>query len=157
MKNVLLTIRSIQKSGSDISPIEPDESFELTVPGTIEYFKNKIIIEYDEVDQFSGGADKALLLHSKISACKKDSSVVISRDKTFIHDLELKKDTTCATVYATPFGNIHITVFTDDVIINIKENKGNIKADYTLVFDSGQELENIIDISYKTIGENNDN
>lgn len=156
MKNVLLTIKSIQKTGNDISPLETDESFELTVPGTIDFTENNIIIEYDEVDQLSRDSNKALLLHSKISACKNDSTVIISRDKTFIHDLELKKDTTCATVYATPFGNIHITVFTDNVSINIYDKSGNIKADYTLVFDSGQELQNIIDISYKTIGEKND-
>lgn len=157
MKNVLLTIKSIQKAGNDISPVESDESFELTVPGTLDFFEDKIVIEYEEIDRFSGGADKSLLLHSKISACRKDSTVIISRDKTFIHDLELKKDTTCSTVYATPFGNIHITVFTDDVIISAFEKSGNIKADYTLVFDSGQELKNIIDISYKMVEGKNDN
>lgn len=122
-KEIILTISGLHETDG-----ESDAPVEIITPGQY-YLKNgKHYILFDEVMEGLEGTIKSTL---KIS----EKQVELLRNGAATTRMVFEKDVEHNMIYQTPMGPLAISVYTEDIISEIKEDEMNLGISYSLKAD----------------------
>lgn len=122
-KDIILTI-----SGFHVTEGESDDSVEVMSPGQY-YFKNgKHYVVYDEVMEGIDGVVKSTLKFT-------EDQVELFRSGAASTRMVFQKQQEHMAVYQTPMGPLSISLYTDDIISDIREEQMNLEIYYSLKTD----------------------
>ncbi len=138
MSEYLITI----KGKSCIDGGEADIT-ELTALGTLKKEDDGLTVTYD--DSMSVGINGVT---AKLKAFN-SGLVTIERDGVLEHKLTVEKDKRHLCLYTTPYGNMTVGVFGEEIENNLTENGGKLFMKYSLDINTGLISENEIEISVK--------
>lgn len=111
--------------------------------GTVEKVDDGFIIEYIEPDEGMGKSISSLHILKKTLVRLRRSGIY---ETNFI--IERNKKHRC--VYKTPFGEMDMDIFADEVFADVSERGGNIRLKYRLESASGVIAENTLNLIIKT-------
>ena len=138
MSEYLITI----KGKSRIDGGEEDIT-ELQAVGTLQKDDDGLIVTYD--DSMSVGI-KGVTARLKTF---NSGLVTIERDGVLEHKLTVEKNKRHLCLYTTPYGNMTVGVFGEEIENGLTENGGKLFMKYSLDINSGLISENEIEISVK--------
>lgn len=119
-KDIILTI-----SGLHVTDGEMDDPVEIMSPGQY-YFKNgKHYVLYDEVMEGVEGVIKSTLKFT-------EEQVELFRSGAASTRMIFQKQQEHMAVYQTPMGPLSISLYTDDIISDIREDQMNLEINYSL-------------------------
>lgn len=119
-KDIILTI-----SGLHATDGETDDPVEVMSPGQY-YFKNgKHYVLYDEVMEGVEGVIKSTLKFT-------EDQVELFRNGGTSTRMIFQKQQEHMAVYQTPMGPLSISLYTDDIISDIREDQMNLEINYSL-------------------------
>lgn len=119
-KDIILTI-----SGLHATDGETDEPVEIMAPGQY-YFRNgKHYVLFDEVMEGIDGVIKSTIKFS-------ENQVELIRSGAASTRMVFQKEQEHMAIYQTPMGPLSISLYTDDIIADIKEEQMNLEINYSL-------------------------
>ncbi len=128
-KNVVIKIVSKQKTENG------DNTGEMTVTGTLAIEDNKSIIEYVENNEETGPEETTITVFG-------NDTVSIIRSGQFSSEMMVEKNTRHQTFYRTPYGELVMGIYGNQVDWSVDDNGGVLKMRYTLDFNNGVVSEN---------------
>ncbi len=136
MKEVEIVFSSEQDHGDSL-----DKS-RLTAKGTLEKRDGKLILTYREPDSEMGGAVSVIEILSP-------EFVILKRTGSYetVFKIEKGKHHTC--LYKTPFGEMEMEIFAENVSAEITERGGKISLFYSLTSNSRPLGENSLVLEVK--------
>lgn len=111
--------------------------------GTLEKVGDVFVVEYVEPDEAMGKSVSAVHVFEKTLVHLRRSGLY---QTNFV--IEHNKKHRC--VYKTPFGEMDMDIFADEVFADVSENGGDIRLKYKLESDSGVIAENSLHLIIKT-------
>lgn len=116
-----------------------DNAGEMTVAGTISYEKDKVIIEYIENNEETGPEETTITVFE-------NDTVSIVRRGQFSSEMMVEKSTRHHTFYSTPYGELTMGIYGNQVDWSKDENGGILRMKYSLDFNNGFVSENTMKI-----------
>ncbi len=116
-----------------------DNSGEMTVAGTIFYEKDKVIIEYIENNEETGPEETTITV-------LENNIVSIVRKGQFSSEMMVEKNTRHHTFYSTPYGELTMGIYGNQVDWSKDDNGGILRMKYSLDFNNGFVSENTMKI-----------
>lgn len=132
-KDVIIKIVSSQDNG------EFKESGELTVVGKMRHEKNQSIIEYTEQSEEMGNEDMILTV-------KDGKEVRIIRRGAFSSEMTVEQNVRHHTFYYTPYGELSMGIYGNQVDWFRNGKKSVLKMKYTLSLSHSYTTENTMNI-----------
>lgn len=122
-KDIILTISGLHETDG-----ETDDPIEVMSPGQY-YFKNgKHYVVYDEVLEGLDGVAKSTLKFT-------EDQVELFRSGAASTRMVFQKGQEHMAVYQTPMGPLSISLYTEDIISDIREERMNLEIIYSLKTD----------------------
>lgn len=140
IKDVLINIKGVQ--GID----DESDTIEFISEGRFGFKDGEYFISYDE----SGMLDSGETVKTKIHINSSDS-VVLQRSGSIKSRMLIEKNKRNTTFYATPFGELLIGVFGEEIDYNLSENGGEINLKYTIDSDLRLVSRNYVNIKIKEV------
>ncbi len=128
-KNVVIRIVSKQNTENG------DNVGEMTVAGTLTVEDDKSIIEYVENNEETGAEETTITVFG-------NDTVSIVRSGQFSSEMMVEKNTRHHTFYRTPYGELTMGIYGNQVDWSADDNGGVLKMRYTLDFNNGFVSEN---------------
>ncbi len=128
-KNVVIKIVSKQNTENG------DNVGEMTVAGTLTIENDKSIIEYIENNEETGAEETTITVFE-------NDTVSIVRSGQFSSEMMVEKNTRHHTFYRTPYGELTMGIYGNQVDWSADDNGGVLKMRYTLDFNNGFVSEN---------------
>ena len=116
-----------------------DNSGEMTVAGTIFYEKDKVIIEYIENNEETGPEETTITV-------LENNIVSIVRKGQFSSEMMVEKNVRHHTFYSTPYGELTMGIYGNQVEWSKDDNGGILRMKYSLDFNNGFVSENTMKI-----------
>lgn len=116
-----------------------DNSGEMTVAGTVSYENDKVIIEYIENNEETGAEETTVTVSD-------DNIVSIVRKGQFSSEMMVEKNVRHHTFYRTPYGELTMGIYGNQVDWSKDENGGILRMKYSLDFNNGFVSENTMKI-----------
>ena len=132
-KEAVIRIVSMQRTENG------DNSGEMTVAGSISYENDKVVIEYVENNEETGPEE------TTITVCE-NNIVSIIRHGQFSSEMMVEKNTRHHTFYRTPYGELTMGIYGNQVEWSKDDNGGVLKMKYSLDFNNGFVSENTMKI-----------
>ena len=128
-KEAVIRIVSMQRTENG------DNKGEMTVTGSLTLEDNKSIIEYIENNEETGPEETTITVT--------DNSIVsIVRKGQFSSEMMVEKNTRHHTLYSTPYGELTMGIYGNQVDWSADSNGGVLKMRYSLDFNNGFVSEN---------------
>lgn len=140
IKDVLINIKGVQ--GMD----DESDTIEFISEGRFGFNDGEYFISYDE----SGMLDSGETVKTKIHINSPDS-VVLQRSGSIKSRMLIEKNKRNTTFYTTPFGELLIGVFGEEINYNLSENGGEINLKYTIDSDLRLVSRNYVNIKIKEV------
>lgn len=112
-----------------------DNKGEMTVAGTLTLEDNKSIIEYIENNEETGPEETTITVFG-------NDTVSIVRRGQFSSEMMVEKNTRHHTLYSTPYGELTMGIYGNQVDWSTDSNGGVLKMRYSLDFNNGFVSEN---------------
>ncbi len=135
-RDILLTVKSIQKFRDE----KPDV-IDLITEGKLYKKNDSTYLCYDE-SELTGVENNKVILKIK------NNSVQMNRFGEFESNMIFEKGKRDVSMYGTPYGQFRVEVVTDKINIELEEEKGKIKVDYTVSISGSPEVKHNLLISY---------
>lgn len=132
-KDAVIRIVSIQRTDNG------DNSGEMTVTGTLAYENDKTVIEYIESNEEMGPEETTITVFN-------NNTVSIVRKGQFSSEMTVEKNTRHHTFYITPYGEMTMGIYGNQVDWSRVDNGGILKMKYSLDFNNGFVSENTMNI-----------
>ena len=132
-KDAVIRIVSIQRTDNG------DNSGEMTVTGTVTYENDKTVIEYIENNEEMGPEETTITVFN-------NNTVSIVRKGQFSSEMTVEKNTRHHTFYITPYGEMTMGIYGNQVDWSRVDNGGILKMKYSLDFNNGFVSENTMNI-----------
>lgn len=132
-KDAVIRIVSMQRTENG------DNTGEMTVAGTISYENNKVIIEYIENNEETGPEETTITV-------AENNIVSIVRKGQFSSEMMVEKNTRHHTFYSTPYGELTMGIYGNQVDWSKDDNGGVLRMKYSLDFNNGFVSENTMKI-----------
>ena len=116
-----------------------DNSGEMTVTGTLACENDKAIIEYIENNEETGPEETTITVFN-------NNTVSIVRKGQFSSEMMVEKNTRHHTFYRTPYGELTMGIYGNQVEWSKDDNGGILKMKYSLDFNNGFVSENTMKI-----------
>ena len=133
-KDVYIKIKSLQKTENG------DNKGEMSVIGTLLYKDSKHIIEYVENNEETGPEETTITV-------SEDNTVSIVRRGQFSSEMMVEKGKRHHTFYKTPYGELTMGIYGNQVYWGKGEDGAYLEMVYTLDFNNGFVSENKMEIS----------
>lgn len=125
------------------SSMEKEEAIEVVSPG--KYIKlddgYKAIYEETEISGMDGTTTILTM---------KDKEVVLEREGTTITKMLFNKNEPSIAMYQTPYGMLEISINTKDISVDMNEDGGELKIDYSLMVAGQVPLDTSLSLKIKT-------
>ena len=132
-KEAVIKIVSMQRTENG------DNSGEMTVAGSISYENDKVVIEYVENNEETGPEETTIsVLEGNI--------ISIVRKGQFSSEMMVEKNTRHHTFYRTPYGELTMGIYGNQVEWSKDDKGGVLKMKYSLDFNNGFVSENTMKI-----------
>lgn len=128
-KDAVIRIVSKQKTENG------DNTGEMSVTGTLTCEEDKSIIEYIENNEETGPEETTITVFG-------NDTVSIVRSGQFSSEMMVEKNTRHHTFYRTPYGELTMGIYGNQVDWSRDDNGGVLKMRYTLDFNNGFVSEN---------------
>ena len=132
-KEAVIRIVSMQRTENG------DNSGEMTVTGSISYENDKVVIEYVENNEETGPEETTITVFE-------NDIVSIVRKGQFSSEMMVEKNTRHHTFYRTPYGELTMGIYGNQVEWSKDDNGGVLKMKYSLDFNNGFVSENTMKI-----------
>lgn len=132
-KEAVIKIVSMQRTENG------DNSGEMTVAGSISYENDKVVIEYVENNEETGPEETTITVFE-------NDTVSIVRKGQFSSEMMVEKNTRHHTFYRTPYGELTMGIYGNQVEWSKDDNGGVLKMKYSLDFNNGFVSENTMKI-----------
>ncbi len=132
-KETVIKIVSMQRTENG------DHSGEMTVTGTLACEKDKAIIEYIENNEETGPEETTITVYE-------NNTVSIVRKGQFSSEMMVEKNARHHTFYRTPYGELTMGIYGNQVEWSKDDNGGILKMKYSLDFNNGFVSENTMNI-----------
>ena len=132
-KEAVIRIVSMQRTENG------DNSGEMTVTGTLTCEDDKSIIEYIENNEETGPEETIITVLN-------NNTVSIVRRGQFSSEMMVEKNTRHHTFYSTPYGELTMGIYGNQVEWSKDDNGGVLKMKYSLDFNNGFVSENTMNI-----------
>lgn len=116
-----------------------DNAGEMTVAGTISYEEEKTIIEYIENNEETGPEETTITV-------AENNIVSIVRKGQFSSEMMVEKSVRHHTFYSTPYGELTMGIYGNQVDWSKDDNGGVLRMKYSLDFNNGFVSENTMKI-----------
>lgn len=132
-KDAVIRIVSMQRTENG------DNAGEMTIAGTISYGNEKVLIEYIENNEETGPEEATITVFE-------NNIVSIVRKGQFSSEMMVEKSVRHHTFYSTPYGELTMGIYGNQVEW-LKDDKGGVlKMKYSLDFNNGFVSENTMKI-----------
>lgn len=132
-KDAVIRIVSMQRTENG------DNAGEMTIAGTISYGNEKVLIEYIENNEETGLEEATITVFE-------NNIVSIVRKGQFSSEMMVEKSVRHHTFYSTPYGELTMGIYGNQVEW-LKDDKGGVlKMKYSLDFNNGFVSENTMKI-----------
>lgn len=132
-KDAVIRIVSMQRTENG------DNAGEITIAGTISYGNEKVLIEYIENNEETGPEEATITVFE-------NNIVSIVRKGQFSSEMMVEKSVRHHTFYSTPYGELTMGIYGNQVEW-LKDDKGGVlKMKYSLDFNNGFVSENTMKI-----------
>ena len=136
-KDVVISLKGTNKyegSGKD--------NIELTVGGNLFLKNGKHYLKYDQVEN-----------GEKVSTTLKieENKVTVLRTGAMQSQMIVEKGKKHLSYYETPQGALTIGVYSNDVLVDINEDKGKLRLSYDIELNNTVASRNIVDINFKEV------
>lgn len=128
---------------SVISNNDMEDKIEVITPGVLEKDGDAIKVAYEET-KISGmeGTTTSIIINK--------DDFILERVGTTNTRMEFKKDTGTIAMYNTPYGILDMSIFTNEILLNVDEEKGGkIKAKYDMSIGGQNPIKTNIEINIK--------
>ena len=132
-KEAVIRIVSMQRTENG------DHSGEMTVTGTLTCEKNRAIIEYIENNEETGPEETTVTVYE-------NNTVSIVRKGQFSSEMMVEKNVRHHTFYRTPYGELTMGIYGNQVDWSRDDNGGILKMKYSLDFNNGFVSQNTMNI-----------
>lgn len=132
-KDAVIRIVSMQRTENG------DNAGEMTVAGTISYENEKVLIEYIENNEETGPEETTITV-------SENNIVSIVRKGQFSSEMMVEKNTRHHTFYSTPYGELTMGIYGNQVDWSKDDNGGVLRMKYSLDFNNGFVSENTMKI-----------
>ena len=132
-KDALIRIISMQRTENG------DNSGEMTVVGTVTYGDEENIIEYIENNEETGPEETTITVFQ-------NDTVSIVRRGQFSSEMMVEKNARHHTFYVTPYGELTMGIYGNQVEWSKDDNGATLKMKYSLDFNNGFVSENTMKI-----------
>lgn len=132
-KDAVIRIVSMQRTENG------DNAGEMTVAGTISYENEKVLIEYIENNEETGPEETTITV-------AENNIVSIVRKGQFSSEMMVEKNTRHHTFYSTPYGELTMGIYGNQVDWSKDDNGGVLRMKYSLDFNNGFVSENTMKI-----------
>ncbi|MBR5203237.1 MAG: DUF1934 domain-containing protein [Clostridia bacterium] len=132
-KDAVIRIVSMQRTENG------DNAGEMTVTGTLTLEDGKSIIEYIENNEETGPEETTITVFS-------NNVVSIVRKGQFSSEMMVEKNARHHTFYSTPYGELTMGIYGNQVEWSKDDNGGVLKMKYSLDFNNGFVSENTMKI-----------
>lgn len=112
-----------------------DNKGEMTVIGTVSYEEDRTIIEYIENNEETGPEETTITVFQ-------NDSVSIVRNGQFSSEMMVEKNVRHHTFYRTPYGELTMGIYGNQVDWSADDKGGVLKMRYSLDFNNGFVSEN---------------
>ena len=112
-----------------------DNTSEMSVVGTVTYEDDKSVIEYIENNAETGAEDTAITVFN-------NDTVSIVRNGQFSSEMMVEKNNRHLTFYRTPYGELTMGIYGNQVEWSRDEKGATLKMRYSLDFNNGLISEN---------------
>ena len=131
--NAVIKIVSLQRTENG------DNSSEMSVVGSITYDDDKSIIEYIENNEETGPEETTITVFN-------NNTVSIVRKGQFSSEMMVEKNVRHHTFYSTPYGELTMGIYGNQVEWSKDDNGGILRMKYSLDFNNGFVSENTMKI-----------
>lgn len=132
-KDAVIRIVSMQRTENG------DNAGEMTVAGTISYENEKVLIEYIENNEETGPEETTITV-------AENNIVSIVRKGQFSSEMMVEKSVRHHTFYSTPYGELTMGIYGNQVDWSKDDNGGVLRMKYSLDFNNGFVSENTMKI-----------
>lgn len=132
-KDAVIRIVSMQKTENG------DNKGEMTVMGTVTCEDGKSVIDYIENNEETGPEETTITVYD-------NNSVSIVRKGQFSSEMTVERNTRHLTFYRTPYGELTMGIYGNQVEWSADEGGAALKMRYTLDFNNGFVSENTMKI-----------
>jgi len=139
IKDVIIDIKGVQ--GID----DETDTIEFTTDGRYGIKDGEFFISYDEGQMLGDGTEV------KTSLFIKPDSVVLQRKGTINSRMVIEKRTRNTCFYSTPYCNMVIGIYGDEIKCDLSEKGGKVKLLYNIDSDLKLVSKNCIDISVREV------
>ena len=139
IKDVIIDIKGVQ--GID----DETDTIEFTTDGRYGIKDGEFFISYDEGQMLGDGTEV------KTSLFIKSDSVVLQRKGTINSRMVIEKGTRKTCFYSTPYCNMVIGIYGDEIKCDLSEDGGNVKLLYNIDSDLKLVSKNCVDISVREV------
>ena len=129
-------IKSKQKVG------DQEENVDVIARGTHTVEGGEHLLEYEEFDSETDDRTKSTIRF-------KDGRAEVERRGTMTGNLTFEKGAKNETIYSTPFGELNMDIFTNDIKIDEKDSQINLRIAYELYAQNEKVSDHTIDVSIK--------
>lgn len=135
IKRVLVTITDSHRTSDE------DYSLELTTAGTYRQTDGGFSLTYDEVGESLQGCKTQLVF-----SC--DGTIAMHRTGQYSTDMIFERQHRHTNFYSTPYGELMMGIYSNDVSYEPAENGGRLHLEYTVDINSDLASENKLDIIF---------
>ncbi len=139
IKDVIIDIKGVQ--GID----DETDTIEFTTDGRYGIKDGEFFISYDEGQMLGDGTEV------KTSLFIKPDSVVLQRKGTINSRMVIEKGTRNTCFYSTPYCNMVIGIYGDEIKCDLSEKGGKVKLLYNIDSDLKLVSKNCVDISVREL------
>lgn len=132
-KDAVIRIVSMQRTENG------DNAGEMTIAGTISYGNEKVLIEYIENNEETGPEEATITVFE-------NNIVSIVRKGQFSSEMMVEKNTRHHTFYSTPYGELTMGIYGNQVEWSKEDKGGVLRMKYSLDFNNGFVSENTMKI-----------
>lgn len=122
------------------SNAEESEKTELITTADFKYENSRFYLTYDE--SILSECDETVETTLELGA----DYVILTRRGIVTSEMIFIKDRHTLTQYNTPYGEIHINIFTSQLYVDIDESGGNVSIDYVIDYENKYIIKNELKI-----------
>ncbi len=122
------------------SNAEDSEKTELITTADFKYENSRFYLTYDE--SILSECDETVETTLELGA----DYVILTRRGIVTSEMIFIKDRHTLTQYNTPYGEIHINIFTSQLYVDIDESGGNVSIDYVIDYENKYIIKNELKI-----------
>lgn len=112
---------------------------ELTTSGSLDFRPDGFTVVYEETDEELKGCTTTLKYTN--------GTIVMTRTGKYNTELIIEKDRRHTCFYSTPFGELMMGVYTNNLLTDMNENGGTLRFSYTIDFNNDLASENDLTVT----------